>query len=84
MVVEVIDAGGLSDTETFSIAVQFDNTGDDALTGDGGDNVIDGGPGNDQIWDQDGNDHLIGGGGKTPSWVAMAMMSWTEVTATSA
>ena len=63
VVVQVTDAGGLSDTETFSIAVQFDNSGDDALTGDGGDNVIDGGPGNDQIYGQDGNDHLIGGSG---------------------
>ena len=63
VVVQVTDAGGLSDTETFSIAVQFDNSGDDALTGDGGDNVIDGGPGNDQIFGQDGNDHLIGGSG---------------------
>jgi Ca2+-binding RTX toxin-like protein len=63
VVVQVTDAGGLSDTETFSIAVQFDNTGDDALTGDGGDNVMDGGPGNDQVWGQDGNDCLIGGSG---------------------
>jgi Ca2+-binding RTX toxin-like protein len=63
VVVEVTDAGGLSDTETFSVTVQFDNSGDDALTGDGGDNVIDGGPGNDQIYGQDGNDHLIGGSG---------------------
>src|SRR5918994_1637392 len=63
VIVQVTDAGGLSDTETFSIAVQFDNSGDDALTGDGGDNVIDGGPGNDQIYGQDGNDHLIGGSG---------------------
>ncbi|HSA80753.1 MAG TPA: cadherin domain-containing protein [Geminicoccaceae bacterium] len=63
VVVQVTDAGGLSDTETFSVTVQFDNSGDDALTGDGGDNVIDGGPGNDQIYGQDGNDHLIGGSG---------------------
>jgi Ca2+-binding RTX toxin-like protein len=63
VVVQVTDAGGLSDAETFSIGVQFDNSGDDALTGDGGDNVIDGGPGNDQIYGQDGNDHLIGGSG---------------------
>jgi Ca2+-binding RTX toxin-like protein len=63
IVIQVTDAGGLSDTETFSISVQFDNSGDDALTGDGGDNVMDGGPGNDQIWGQDGNDHLIGGPG---------------------
>ena len=61
VVVQVTDAGGLSDAETFSVAVQFDNSGDDALTGDGGDNVIDGGPGNDQIYGQDGNDHLVGG-----------------------
>jgi Ca2+-binding RTX toxin-like protein len=63
VVVQVTDVGGLSDTETFSIGVLFDNSGDDALTGDGGDNVIDGGPGNDQIYGQDGNDHLIGGSG---------------------
>jgi Ca2+-binding RTX toxin-like protein len=63
VVVQVTDAGGLSDAETFSITVQFDNSGDDALTGDDGDNVIDGGPGNDQIYGQDGNDHLIGGSG---------------------
>ena len=63
VVVQVTDAGGLGDTETFSITVQFDNSGDDALTGDGGDNAIDGGPGNDQIYGQDGNDHLIGGSG---------------------
>lgn len=63
VIVQVTDEGGLSDTETFSIAVQFDNSGDDALTGDGGDNVLDGGPGNDQIYGQDGNDHLIGGSG---------------------
>jgi Ca2+-binding RTX toxin-like protein len=63
VVVQVTDADGLSDTETFSIGVLFDNGGDDALTGDGGDNVIDGGPGNDQIYGQDGNDHLIGGSG---------------------
>jgi Ca2+-binding RTX toxin-like protein len=63
VIVQVTDAGGLSDTETFSIAVQFDDTGDDALTGDGGANVMDGGSGNDQIWGQDGNDHLIGGSG---------------------
>ena len=63
LVVQVTDVGGLSDTETFSVSVQFDNSGDDALTGDGGDNVIDGGPGNDQIYGQDGNDHLVGGSG---------------------
>ena len=63
IVVQVTDAGGLSDTDPFSVFVQFDNGGDDALTGDGGDNVIDGGPGNDQIYGQDGNDHLIGGSG---------------------
>ena len=63
VLVQVTDAGGLSDSETFSVFVQFDNSGDDALTGDGGDNVIDGGPGNDQIYGQDGNDHLIGGSG---------------------
>ena len=63
VVVQVTDAGGLSDTETLSIAVHFDNSGDDALTGDGGDNVMDGGAGNDQIYGQDGNDHLIGGSG---------------------
>jgi Ca2+-binding RTX toxin-like protein len=63
IVVQVTDAGGLTDTETFSISVEFDNSGDDALTGEGGDDVMDGGPGNDQIWGQDGNDHLIGGSG---------------------
>ena len=63
IVVQVIDAGGLTDTETFSISVEFDNSGDDALTGEGGDDVMNGGPGNDQIWGQDGNDHLIGGSG---------------------
>jgi Ca2+-binding RTX toxin-like protein len=63
IVVEVTDGGGLTDSATYSIAVQFDNSGDDALTGDGGDNVIDGGPGDDQIYGQDGNDHLIGGSG---------------------
>jgi len=62
--VEVTDSGGISDSTTYSIAVQFDDRGgDDALTGDDGDNVIDGGPGNDQIYGQDGNDHLIGGSG---------------------
>jgi Ca2+-binding RTX toxin-like protein len=63
IVVEVADSGGLTDSASYSIAVQFDNSGDDALTGDGGDNVIDGGPGNDQIFGQDGNDQLIGGSG---------------------
>ena len=63
IVVQVTDGGGLTDSATYSIAVQFDNSGDDALTGDGGDNVIDGGPGNDQIYGQDGNDYLIGGSG---------------------
>jgi hypothetical protein len=50
VVVQVTDAGGLSDTETFAIAVQFDNSGDDMLTGGASDDVIDGGPGNDQIY----------------------------------
>jgi len=63
IVVQVTDSGGLTDSASYAIAVQFDNSGDDALTGDGGDNVIDGGPGNDQIYGQDGNDHLIGGSG---------------------
>jgi Ca2+-binding RTX toxin-like protein len=63
VVVQVTDADGLSDAETFSLGVLFDNSGDDALTGDGGDNVIDGGPGDDQLYGQDGNDHLVGGSG---------------------
>jgi hypothetical protein len=63
VVVQVTDAGGLSDTETFSIAVQFDNSGDDSLRGGATDDVIDGGPGNDQIYGEAGNDQLSGGGG---------------------
>jgi Ca2+-binding RTX toxin-like protein len=82
IVVAVTDGGGLTDSATYSIAVQFDNSGDDALTGDGGDNVIDGGPGNDQIYGQDGNDHLIGGSGNDTLMGATATMSWTVATAT--
>jgi Ca2+-binding RTX toxin-like protein len=63
VLVQVTDAGGLSDTETFSIAVQFDNNGDDALSGGDTDDVIAGGPGNDQIYGNGGDDQLSGGSG---------------------
>jgi Ca2+-binding RTX toxin-like protein len=63
VVVQVTDAGGLSDSETFSIAVQFDNSGEDAMVGSAGDDVLDGGPGDDTLHGETGNDHLIGGDG---------------------
>jgi Ca2+-binding RTX toxin-like protein len=63
VVVQVTDAHGLSATATFSIAVQFDNTGDDTLSGSTADDVIDGGPGDDQIEGGAGNDVLNGGDG---------------------
>jgi Ca2+-binding RTX toxin-like protein len=63
VVVQVTDAGGLTASATFAIAVQFDNSGDDALTGGAAADVIDGGPGNDRIFGEDGNDQLSGGGG---------------------
>jgi Ca2+-binding RTX toxin-like protein len=63
VVVQVTDAHGLGATATFSIAVQFDNTGDDTLSGSAADDVIDGGPGDDQVDGGDGNDVLNGGDG---------------------
>ena len=63
IVVQVTDAGGLSASATFSIAVQWDNSGDDTVTLGDGDDVIDGGPGNDTLTGEGGNDHLIGGDG---------------------
>ena len=63
VVVQVTDAGGLSATATFSIAVQFDNSGDDTLSGSAADDVIDGGPGDDQLDGGDGNDVLNGDDG---------------------
>ncbi len=61
--VTVTDADGLSDSATYVVEVQFNNSGNDVLAGDDGDNVIDGGPGDDQISGLAGNDHLIGGDG---------------------
>ena len=64
VMVQVTDAHGGSATATFTIAVQFDNSGDDTLSGAATDDVIDGGPGNDQIFGDAGNDQLTGGGGQ--------------------
>jgi Ca2+-binding RTX toxin-like protein len=63
VVVEVTDGGGLSASATFSIAVEWDNSGDDTVSGGDADNVIDGGPGADTLRGEGGNDHLIGGDG---------------------
>jgi Ca2+-binding RTX toxin-like protein len=63
VVVQATDAGGLSDSETFSIAVQFDNSGDDPMIGSAGDDVIEGGAGDDSLYGETGDDHLIGGDG---------------------
>jgi Ca2+-binding RTX toxin-like protein len=61
--VTVTDPGGLSDVATYVIELHKDNSGNDALTGDDGDNVLDGGPGDDIFHGGNGNDHLIGGPG---------------------
>jgi Ca2+-binding RTX toxin-like protein len=61
--VEVTDAGGLSHSLTTVIGVSFDNSGDDALSGDDADNVIDGGAGDDVMAGEGGNDQLSGGSG---------------------
>ena len=63
VLVQVTDAHGLSATATFSIAVQFDNSGEDTLSGSAADDVIDGGPGDDQVEGGDGHDVLNGGDG---------------------
>ncbi len=47
--VAVTDPGGLSDTETFVVDVQKDNSGDDFIFGTEEADVIEGGPGNDTI-----------------------------------
>jgi Ca2+-binding RTX toxin-like protein len=61
--VTVTDAQGLSDTTTYVIDVQKDNSGDDTLSGGPGDDLIDGGPGDDILYGEDGDDYLIGGSG---------------------
>ena len=61
--VQVTDGGGLSASATFSIAVQWDNSGDDTVSAGEADDVIDGGPGNDTLHGMGGNDRLIGGDG---------------------
>jgi Ca2+-binding RTX toxin-like protein len=61
--VRVTDAGGLSDTDSFLIAVQLDDTADDIITGGAGDDVLGGGPGRDRMFGLDGNDELDGGDG---------------------
>ena len=63
IMVQVTDSGGLSATSAFSIEVQWDNSGDDTVTGSVADDVIDGGPSVDRLYGEGGNDHLIGGGG---------------------
>ena len=63
IVVQVTDAGGLNASATFTIAVQWDNTGDDEVFAGDTDDVIDGGPGDDILNGEGGNDHLIGGDG---------------------
>jgi Ca2+-binding RTX toxin-like protein len=63
VVVQVTDAHGSSATATFAIAVQFDNSGDDTLSGSAGDDAMDGGPGDDTLGGGDGNDVLNGGDG---------------------
>ena len=61
--VQVTDAGGLSHTLSTVIGVLFDNSGNDTLSGDAADNVIDGGAGDDVIAGDGGNDTLSSGGG---------------------
>jgi VCBS repeat-containing protein len=61
--VTVTDAHGLSDSTTYLIKLQKDNSGDDNLLGDAGADLLDGGPGNDTLDGSDGDDHLIGGTG---------------------
>ena len=62
VVVQVTDAGGLGATASFSIAVQFDDSGNDWANSVGlADDVIDSGPGDDQMEGGDGNDILNGG-----------------------
>jgi Ca2+-binding RTX toxin-like protein len=63
IVVQVTDAGGLSASAPFTIAVQWDNTGNDEVFAGDTDDVIDGGPGDDSLNGEGGNDHLIGGDG---------------------
>ena len=61
--VAVTDGDGQSASAAFTIAVQWDNSGDDTVAGTAADDVIDAGPGADQLSGLDGNDHLIGGSG---------------------
>jgi VCBS repeat-containing protein len=61
--VTVTDAQGLSDSATYVIDLQKDNSGDDTMNGSAGDDVIDGGPGDDSIFGGDGDDQLFGGDG---------------------
>jgi VCBS repeat-containing protein len=61
--VTVSDTQGLSDTATYAIELQKDNSGDDILFGGPGNDVLDGGPGNDTLDGGAGDDHLIGGAG---------------------
>ena len=63
IVVTATDAGGLSDSAAYLIAVELDTSGDDIFTGDAGDNLISGGAGDDGITGLGGNDLLIGGDG---------------------
>jgi Ca2+-binding RTX toxin-like protein len=61
--VTVTDAGGLSDSAAYLIAVELDTSGDDIVTGDDGDNLISGGLGDDRISGLGGNDQLLGDDG---------------------
>jgi Ca2+-binding RTX toxin-like protein len=61
IVVQVTDAGGLTASATFAIAVQFDNSGDDALTGGAGGDMLFGDDGDDWLIGADGGDQLHGG-----------------------
>jgi Ca2+-binding RTX toxin-like protein len=61
--VAVTDQDGLSASATFSIDVQWDNSGYDTVTGTAADDVIDSGPGNDVVEGRGGDDTLIGGDG---------------------
>jgi Ca2+-binding RTX toxin-like protein len=63
IVVTVTDAGGLSDSATYLIAVEPDTSGDNVITGDASDNLISGGVGDDRIFGLGGNDELMGGDG---------------------
>jgi Ca2+-binding RTX toxin-like protein len=63
VVVAVTDAHGVSATAIFAIAVQFDNSGNDTLSGSAADDVMDGGAGDDALSGDSGNDVLNGGDG---------------------